>query len=599
MIALSAVWTVIRTDASPIGTTTTLPETNTQDIPVLQDEILFEGDIKLSKQVIIDHFNFSSVPGGKEFLNKLKGNISSENDTSMSKRQKRGAGRSIDLWSNGIVRYRISSSISESAAELIRNAMDHWEDHTCLRFLSVTPGSDYVEFTNSNRGCYSYVGVQGGRQVINLESPGCEHFGIIVHEIGHAVGFWHEQSRPDRDDYVTINFDNIVVNFIFNFLKMNDAAINSLRSTYDYGSIMHYSRYAFRINDCTGLCETITINNDAEYNRQGRPTLGQLTGLSTEDINQANILYVCPGTGERGFLVFRARYGCSLRDTDSWLADDPEPYIKFTAVDSSGGHYSRNSSVKSNTRNPSWNEWVPVSDREWYFFRIQVWDEDYGSDDMMTFSETFIVENGNHYAVKHCENTACNGYVVFDYRLITLIKRGKLQFYIRYAHNLQDTYYPYWNDPDPYVRVRAGYSTGDVASQSTLIMGGTTNPTWNQWLYFSCSSYVYFEIQIWNEDSWFTGSDDAMSDKEFIFVQSGTHNNQRHNAHGSGYLIYDYNFIVDGNECSPNPCRNGGTCIDQCSSYRCNCRSGYGGTNCEYYYRSLNVLCTLCKKPAR
>ena len=589
MIALGAIWTITRTNANPI-VSTTLVDTDSQE-NTISDEMLFEGDIKISKQVVIDRYNFSSIPGGKEFLNELKRNISTENYTSVSQREKRGAGRSVGLWTNSIVRYRISSSISQSAADLIREAMDHWEDNTCLRFLSVSQGGNYIEFVNSDTGCYSSIGMRGGRQVINLKSPGCNNFGIIVHEIGHAVGFWHEQSRPDRDDYVTINFDNIIdsAQARSNFMKRSDDEINSLGSVYDYGSIMHYPRNAFDRDGCVGNgCETITVNNNASYLLQGSPTLGQRTALSNEDISQANILYICPGTGERGFLLFRARYGRSLRDTD--FLSNPDPYIKFTAVDSSGYQYTRTSSVKSGTRNPSWNEWVPVSDRDWYFFRMQVWDDDNflaGADDKMTLSETFLVESGQHFSLKHCENTACNGYVIFDYRLLSL-SRGKLQFYIRYARSLRDTD-PIWNDPDPYVRVKARYSTGGVSTATTRDIGGTTNPTWNQWLNFGCRKYAYFEIQVWDEDSGFTGSDDAMSNSELVFVQPGNHYSQRHNAHGSGYLIYNYNFILDGNECISSPCQNGGTCVDLCASYHCNCRSGYIGTNCEHRTGRLRV----------
>ena len=56
----------------------------------------------------------------------------------------------------------------------------------------------------------SQVGHVGGKQDLTLASPGCEHLGTILHEIMHALGFFHEQSRPDRDHFVTINWDNIV-----------------------------------------------------------------------------------------------------------------------------------------------------------------------------------------------------------------------------------------------------------------------------------------------------------------------------------------------------------------------------------------------------
>lgn len=57
--------------------------------------------------------------------------------------------------------------------------------------------------------CCSYVGRRGGGpQAISI-GKNCDKFGIVVHELGHVIGFWHEHTRPDRDEHVGIIRDNI------------------------------------------------------------------------------------------------------------------------------------------------------------------------------------------------------------------------------------------------------------------------------------------------------------------------------------------------------------------------------------------------------
>lgn len=47
-----------------------------------------------------------------------------------------------------------------------------------------------------------------GPQLLSV-GPGCDKKGIIMHELMHAVGFWHEQSRTDRNKYVEVLWENV------------------------------------------------------------------------------------------------------------------------------------------------------------------------------------------------------------------------------------------------------------------------------------------------------------------------------------------------------------------------------------------------------
>ena len=163
---------------------------------LLLEDGLFEGDIAVTEEFIRQHYNFSSIPRGEKYTtHKDEDDVTTEGGQIFNKRAAvRGTYR---LWRNATVPYRFSSRIQRDLRHRIRAAMDHWEDHTCLRFTLRNGERDYVEYNNRLRICSSYVGRHWGRQTINMDSVyGCG-FGTIVHEIGHTVGFWHEQSRPD------------------------------------------------------------------------------------------------------------------------------------------------------------------------------------------------------------------------------------------------------------------------------------------------------------------------------------------------------------------------------------------------------------------
>lgn len=132
--------------------------------------------------------------------------------------------------------------------------------------------------------CYSFIGRLSSRyqpQGISLGS-GCVHSGVIIHELGHAIGFFHEHTRPDRDNYIDIIYDNIIGGFEDQFYKVQPGQTNTLGLGYDIQSIMHYSRRTFSRN---GLDTIRPVGQTVSFGNGNR--------LSTLDIAKANKFYNC------------------------------------------------------------------------------------------------------------------------------------------------------------------------------------------------------------------------------------------------------------------------------------------------------------------
>ena len=290
----------------------------TQNSSLLIDG-LFEGDLAITEEFIRQHYNFSSISKVEEYMSQEdEDDVATETTEGGQKLNKRAAKRNLLLWTNAVVPYKFSSSIQsygEGGRHSIREAMDHWEDRTCLRFTLRNGESDYVEYINTDNTCSSsWIGRKGGgKQTVSMAAGrGCG-IGTIVHEIGHAIGFWHEQSRPDRDRYIQINLNNAEDNDRKRdqFDKRNTNEVDSRGSEYDYGSVMHYqlTKYA----RCCGL-QTMSIKNWTAYRAQGSPTIGHWSdqtgteigswsGLSVRDAQQTNLIYSCPKRGVTGLLV--------------------------------------------------------------------------------------------------------------------------------------------------------------------------------------------------------------------------------------------------------------------------------------------------------
>lgn len=181
-------------------------------------------------------------------------------------------------WGNGCIPVFIDPSISSRESEIL-DAIDIINTNTYagLQIIQEPIEEEYIR-VRSGAGCSSFIGKVGVGQSLNLSS-GCPLYSI-VHEFMHAIGIYHEQSRADRDNFITINFDNIIPGRESNFrIAVNSEITPSPFDKYDYNSVMHYGSFAFSKN---GL-PTINARGNSIGNRAG------ITETDIQTINSALI----------------------------------------------------------------------------------------------------------------------------------------------------------------------------------------------------------------------------------------------------------------------------------------------------------------------
>ncbi|KAI6660106.1 Zinc metalloproteinase nas-14-like [Oopsacas minuta] len=238
------------------------------DIPRINSELgLFQGDIKLSS-----------------FQQSLYEIITSRKfhpQTPLPERM-------IEYWPNGIIYYDTSSIKDARLLKLINMATNSliWETQILIFIESNPTTVDYIKFTE-NDGCWSYLGKQGGPQEIALGSHSCRYRNVIMHQILHALGFVHEESRPDRDKNVEIDFENVAdgKETYFDIVPEELALTNG--TNYQYESIMHSLKKTSSKETRDGYKQTIR----PLLSKNGFDNFGSINSLTLIDITRIKAIY--------------------------------------------------------------------------------------------------------------------------------------------------------------------------------------------------------------------------------------------------------------------------------------------------------------------
>jgi astacin len=192
--------------------------------------------------------------------------------------------KTTQFWPSGIVYYEFDANVSAANRTIAISAMSEWEAVANVDFRPRNSEANYIHIQDSTAN-NSEVGMVGEEQIINIVSWGTKF--RIVHELGHSLGFYHEQSRSDRDSYVTINWANITSGKEGNFEIRDDS---SHYGPYDFDSVMHYAECDFSIcENCSAACRTIVVK--APYAAEWQDNIGQRNHLSQMDAMTMSFLY--------------------------------------------------------------------------------------------------------------------------------------------------------------------------------------------------------------------------------------------------------------------------------------------------------------------
>ncbi|ASK30528.1 hypothetical protein CEY12_10595 [Chryseobacterium sp. T16E-39] len=187
-------------------------------------------------------------------------------------------GAALSRWPARKIYYTVASNMGSINVNKITTAVNEYNNKTNTQWIPRTNQTNYVEFifgSSSGYDGWAHIGFQGGKQNISLDQN--ISVASVIHEMGHTVGLYHEHCRKDRDQYVSIQWNNIQDGQAYNFNIYNSGTDIG---AFNINSVMMYWPTSYSKNGLPTIKKA--DNTNFTYNR---------TGFTTGDINTINAMY--------------------------------------------------------------------------------------------------------------------------------------------------------------------------------------------------------------------------------------------------------------------------------------------------------------------